>query len=119
MSISNLQSMVGVIVGVTLGVGSIVIVGVIVGVTLGVGVFVGFTVLVGVGVIVFDGVIVAVIDGVTVIVGVSVFVGVGVGDNKVGQSTITSLDNILLVQGESNLIVIFFVPTLSYDLNAL
>ena len=118
-SISNAQSIVGVTVGVGVGVGSIVSVGVIDGVIDGVGVFVGIIVFVGVGVTVFVGVTVAVIDGVTVFEGVTVIVGVGVCVTKVSQSIIMSLDNELLVQGESNLIVTCFVPTVLYCLNAL
>ena len=54
-----------------------------------------------------------------VCVGLNVFVGVGVGVTTSPQSTITALDNELVVHGESNLIVILFGPKVLYVLNAL
>ena len=60
-----------------------------------------------------------VIVGVNVFVGVSVGVGVGVSVTILSQSTITSLDNAFVVQGDSKLIVIFFLPSVEYDLYAL
>lgn len=119
MSISNAQRIVGVTVGVGVAVGSIDIVGVIVGVKVGVLVTVGLGVRVILGVGVFVGLTVDVIVGDGVTVAVTVIVGDGVGVINVSQSIITSLANVLLVQGESNLIEMFFVPTDSYDLNAL
>jgi hypothetical protein len=118
-SISNAQRIVGVTLGVGEAVGCGVNVAVILGVIVGVGVGEAFDVRVIVGVIVLVGVIV----GVTEILGVcdGVLVGVFVGDGvtKVSQSTITDLDNVLIVQGDSNLIVIFFVPMVSYVFVAL
>ena len=110
-SISNLQRTVAVgdIVGV--GVTSTDAVGVTVGVAVGVILRVGVTVLVTVGVIVTVRVTVGVTVGVILYVGVIDGVCVGVADTILSQSIITSLDNALLVQGESNLIVMFFVPS--------
>jgi hypothetical protein len=118
-SISNEQRTVGVIVGVGVDVGFTDTEGVILGVTVGVTEIVGFGVRVTVGVGVFVGETVDVIVGDGVAVAVIVTVGDGVGDTNVSQSIIISLDNVLLVHGESNLIVTFLAPTVSYDLNAL
>jgi hypothetical protein len=119
MSISNTQRMVGVIDGVGDGVAPTDDVGVGVGDNVGVLVIVGL----GVRVIVGVGVLVAPFVGVTVRVavidGVGVIVAGGVGDTKALQSIIVDLDNVLLVQGESNLTVIFLLPLVVYVLNAL
>ena len=111
MLISNEQRTVGVIVGVGDGVAPIDDVGVIVGDNVGVVVTVGFGVRVIVGVAVFVGVCVGVILWVGVIVGVGVNVAGADGGIIISQSTNTDLDRLLFVQGESNLMVIFLLPT--------
>jgi hypothetical protein len=117
--ISNTQRIVGVIDGVSDGVAPIDNVGVIDGVIVGVLVTVGLGVRVIDGVTVLVGVDVGVCVCVAVIDGVGVIVAGGVGDTKALQSIIVDLDNVLLVQGESNLIVIFLLPLVPYVLNAL
>jgi hypothetical protein len=94
-------------------------VGVIDGDNVGVLVTVGLGVRVIVGVTVFVGVDVGVNVCVAVIDGVGVIVAGGVGDTKALQSIIVDLDNVLLVQGESNLTVMFLLPLVVYVLNAL
>ena len=119
MSISNTQRIVGVIDGVGVGVAFIDDVGVIDGVNVGVVVAVGLGVSVLVGVAVFVRVGVGVSVRVAVIDGVGVIVAGGVGDTKALQSIIVDLDNVLLVQGESNLMVMLLLPLVAYVLNAL